>query len=81
VNAVSSPVSRAAGAIPVAAPANPAAGAITVASGPQSIDGAAASAAPRASAKVGSSGISTRMVDSSRSWSATLVRSDDAPTR
>ncbi len=68
-NAVSSPVSPAAGASAVASPAARAAA------------GAAASAAPRASANVGSSGISTRMVDASRSWSATAVRSDDAPSR
>ncbi len=72
----------AAGAKAVWSPVSPAAGAIAVASpagAPAS--GMAASAAPRASAKVGSSGISTRMVDASRSWSATPARFDDAPTR
>ncbi|CAG6966162.1 hypothetical protein PICSAR141_01230 [Mycobacterium avium subsp. paratuberculosis] len=75
--AVASP---AAGAMAVASPVTPTAGAIAVAS-PAARAGAAAIAAPRASAKVGSSATCTRMVDASRSCSATRSRSGEAPTR
>ncbi|ORB40346.1 hypothetical protein BST39_13505 [Mycobacterium paraseoulense] len=67
--AVSSPVSPTAGAIAVASPAG------------NAVCAAATMAAPRASAKAGSSATCTRMVDASRIWSATWASSGEAPTR
>ena len=68
---VSSPLSPAAGAIAVSSPVSPTAGAIAVASpAGTAVCAAAAMAAPRASAKDGSSATCTRMVDASWNWSA-----------
>ena len=75
-------MSPAAGAIAVSSPVSPTAGAIAVASpADNAVCAAAAMAAPRASAKAGSSATCTRMVDASRNWSATWASSGEAPTR